>query len=249
MSVAKVPAELTCPLRWLNTAGLSYFTNNPMPTPPQGSSSSLRACSQDALQLWLSTSVALLSFSTLPSCRGSGCCTYPVMNTAPDPHVHSSHSQGMWGEEPFLKRWGGEQVTLGQTWGRGGLGYPTPRQACAASSWSCSWLTHVCSFQHLAQLLGPVSCLLLSLVHLSTFLHTSWSIVDFRSLYALLGPRRPPLQPSSFPLEKDCAIFHISRSKGDFYPQMKLRCQLLKSHSPQLSTEALTPVATTSARG
>lgn len=88
---------------------------------------------------------------------------------------------------------------------------------------SCSWLTHVCSFQHLAQVLGPVSCLLLSLVYLSTFLHTSTlpllSIVDFRSLYALLPPCRPSLQPSSFPCEKDCVISHISWSKGDFIPK------------------------------
>lgn len=189
-----------------------------MPTPPQGSLPSLRACSQDALQLRLPTPVALLSFPTPPSCRGSGCCTYPVMNTAPSPHVHSAHSHSHvgWGAVPEMLRGRAGHTGAAVRMGRLRIPDSSPGVAPGSTMSAQSSTLPRCSA-------GPVSCLLLSLVHLSTFLHTSalplLSIVDFRSLYALLPPCRPSLQPSSFSCEKDCVIFHISWSKGDFIPK------------------------------
>lgn len=96
-------------------------------------------------------------------------------DTAPSPHVHSSHSQGMWGEE----------VTLGQTCGQEGLGSWTPRPACAALSWSCSWLTMSAHSSTLP------SCLVLSLACFSP-----WSTVYLPSHLRPTPPEYNGLQVS-----------------------------------------------------
>lgn len=174
-----------------------------MLTPPQGSLPSLRAClfsgCPSAVTFHPCCSVELLCTSFL---QGVWLLYLPS-------HEHSPIPSG-----PLcpLTQPRGVRERAGHTGAdvrKGRFGIPDSSPGVA-----CSWLTQVCSVEHLAQGLGPVACLFLSLVHLSRFLHTSalplLSIMDFRSLYALLPPCRPSLRPSSFPCEKDCVIFHIS---------------------------------------
>lgn len=143
----------------------------------------------------------------------------------------------------------GEQVTRGQTWENGAWGFPDSSQGwCCLIMWSFSLVTFVCSFQQLAKLFSPVSCPLLSLVFLSTFLHTlallHLSIVEFRSPFAPLPPYWPHLDPLIFLTWKGlCNISYFSK-QGKFYPKWNSGASSSNPISPQLSTDVLTPVAT-----
>lgn len=120
---------------------------------------------------------------------------------------------------------------------------------CCLTLWSFWLVTFVSSFQQLANLLLPVSCLFLFLAHLTTFLYTfapaHLSIVEFRSQCTSLSPCGQHLQPFVFPIWKGHALISHFPKQGQFLPPNKIQVPALKIPFPfQVSLDALTPIAT-----
>lgn len=66
------------PVLWdLNTARIFYPTSRKKPIPPQFSPSLTVSSFQNALQVWISIPVILLTYTSFP--RGSGCSVYPLV--------------------------------------------------------------------------------------------------------------------------------------------------------------------------
>lgn len=178
-----------CPLRWVNTAFLSCPTSSKKPTPSPESPPFLRvSCSQDALQLWISTLV-LLSSPISPS-LGSGCSVYLVMEYHHPSLISTltTHIRHVGAEQPFLKlrcgRAGHNRADLSKQ----SLRLPWFFRNLVLPHHVEFLIGHLCSPQQLAtrQMFSPVSCPLLFLAHLTTFLLilaiAHLSIVEFRSL-------------------------------------------------------------------
>lgn len=167
----------------------------------------------------------------------------PAWNTAPLPFLTLPLAyfpllpltQGVWWvSSPYWNFEVGEQVTIGQTWENGASGFLILDEFCVASSCGVfDWLPLLISAA--CQILGPLSCLFVSLAHpifLYTFTPGLLSIAEFMPPYAPLPPYRPHLQSLVFLIWEGLCNISDFPKQGQFYFQMKFRCQLLKSHFP-----------------
>ena len=161
--------------------------------------------------------------------------------------THTGHGEG---EQHFLKLWGGRAGHNRPDLRKWSIGLPdSSRSVCCLILWSFWLVTFVRSFQQLAKLFSPVSCLFLSLARLTTFLYTfapaHLSMVEFRSQCTSLSPCGQHLQPLVFPIWKGLCNISDFPKQGQFLSPNKIQVPALKIPFPSLlSIIALSPLAT-----